>query len=479
MKEIKNYDVIIIGGGPAGYEGAVLAAKNGLKTAIIDRGSWGGVCLNVGCIPTKTLLKSARSYFEIANHSKDLGIDLVSLKNNLNINWSKMQDRKQKVVKQLTNGIKFLFKANKVDSYEGVASSIDATTIQISQTGSGDHTFNVENIVIKAKYIILAIGTLPKTLPIDGFEAGIFDKKMVTSTGILSIKKLPQSITIIGGGVIGIEFAYLFTALNVKVTIVEALPTILAVFDNDVTKSIHNTLLERKATIYTNAKINHLKNDKLSITVNNKTQIIKSDICLLSVGRTPIFKGFENLGIEKDARGFIKINEYMQTNVLNIYAAGDITGKLLLAHVATAQCKAAVYHILNQLKKPLNYDNIPNVVYCFPEVASVGKTEKELKKANIEFIVAKIPFQQIGKALADNNINGFVKLIAEPKYGEILGGQILAETADDMISQIAMAMELELSVFDLETVIFPHPTLSESIGEAAHKWVESYKKLKS
>ncbi len=475
-----NYDLIIIGAGPGGYVTAERAAKLGLKTAIVERGMWGGVCLNVGCIPTKTLLKNAKMFYYLKDSNK-YGISLNQ--DSITIDWNQAQIRKEKVVKQLTNGVQFLMKTNKVDSLIGTANAIDQHTIRV--TDSENHSKNYTT-----KYLIIATGSEvkmfnnpkgPKGLSSEDLKT---NKALLTSTEILSLKEIPKSLTIIGGGVIGIEFACLFSSLGTKVTIVEYLDRILALLDHDISSELTKILTTNNVEIITEHSVTKLEKNTLTyIHANDKEQknpkTIKSDYFLLSTGRVPITKGFDNLGILIKPNGAFSVNNKLealnQNNqvIENVYVIGDANGEKMLAHVASSQGLTAINNIMAKEKpeiyqvKTVNYSNMPSCVYSFPEIASVGLTESEAKAKYVDCLVKKIPYNINGKALADGETNGFVKLIVSKKYGEIVGAHIVSATATDMIGGIIDLVESEATVFELAGACYPHPTFSELIMEAA------------
>ena len=461
MMEQKKYDLIIVGAGPGGYEGAIYAAKHGLKVAIIEKGTWGGVCLHHGCIPTKTLLKSS-NIFDIINTARDeFGINITG---DIKPDWNQFQNRKRKIIDGLNNAVNFLMKVNKIDQYNGIAKSV------------GQNIIVVNNVELRAKNIILAIGTSPKGLPIKGFKEAIQSGHLINSKQLLNIKKIPKSLTIIGGGVIGIEFAALLTQLGTKITIVEALDSILANLDHSIPKVVINLFKKYDVKIMTNIRINHLNKNVLDIVDRNgSNHKIESELVLQAVGRQANTDNFKSLNLKLDRRGFIITNDYYETSTPHIYAVGDINGKYLLAHVATAQCEAAIKHILKKNVKPLKLVNIPSVVYIMPEIGCVGKTETQLKAEKIQYLTHQIDFKTIGKAWVEADTIGFVRVYADPQFGQVYGAVIISETAGDMISYFAFMMQCEITMFDLESVVFPHPTLSEAIMKLAQGWVQKQK----
>ncbi|WP_375317958.1 dihydrolipoyl dehydrogenase [Spiroplasma endosymbiont of Virgichneumon dumeticola] len=475
-----NYDLIIVGAGPGGYITAERAAKLGLKTAIVERGTWGGVCLNVGCIPTKTLLKNAKVYHYLDSADK-YGISFN--KTSLKMDWSKAQQRKNEVVKQLTNGVQFLMKSNKVDMLIGQGSAIDRNTIKVIDKEGKEKTYTT-------KYLIIATGSEVKmfdnpNVPVIGLATSNLkdNPTLLTSTEILSLKEIPKTLTVIGGGVIGVEFACLFSTLGTKVTIIEYLDQILATLDSDIIKELTKILETNDIKIITNHSVAKLEGKKITYyKVDDKERkkplTITSDYTLLSIGRIPITKGFENINLEIKSNGAFAVNSKLevldknQQAVDNIYVIGDANDEKMLAHVASHQGLIAVNNILVKEGKAkheenINYDQMPNCIYTFPEVASVGLTEAEAKKAYPDCLVAKKPFNINGKALADGETDGFVKIIVDKKYGQILGAHILTTTATDMIAEIINIMTSEGTISELANSCHPHPTLSEVVMDIA------------
>ncbi|MBE4704395.1 dihydrolipoyl dehydrogenase [Spiroplasma platyhelix] len=477
-----NYDLIIVGAGPGGYIAAERAGKLGLKTAIVEKGTWGGVCLNIGCIPTKTLLKNAK-VFHYLDVSEKYGINYD--KNSIHIDWNVAQKRKDDVVKKLTTGVQFLMKSNKVDSIVGTASAVDSHTIKVTDKEGSQKTYT-------AKYLIIATGSKVKmfdnpNVPVTGLSTNDLknNQTLLTSTEILSLKEIPKSLTVIGGGVIGCEFAALFSTLGTKVTIIEYLPSILAISDRDISNELTKIFINNGIEILTNHSVASLEGNTLTYYAaddkerkNPKT--ITSDYFLLSTGRIPITEGFENLDLQIKPNGAFAVNNKLEAldknnQVLdNIYIIGDVTGEKMLAHVASSQGLMAINNILVKEKKAnyqeriVNYNQMPSCIYSFPEAASVGLTEEEVKKLYPDdYLSKKIPFSINGKALSDGETDGFVKLIISKKYGEILGAHILGTTATDMIAEIVNIMVNEDTIVELANACHPHPTLSEVVMDVA------------
>lgn len=454
-----DFDVVIVGSGPGGYIAAVDAARRGLKTAIVEAQEFGGVCLNVGCIPTKTLLKSAKVYHYVCEAQK-FGVEL-SENNKILPNWTKMQERKSAVVQKLVKAVAFLMKSNKVTVFKGLATPVN------------QHQLRVGSENVDFKNLIIATGSLPRKMELPGFNEARASKIMVDSTGILELSAIPKKLVIIGGGVIGLEFAFLFAELGSQVTIVEFLPTILAVLDQEISQLMAKIAQEKKIVIYTNHRVVAVKQQNLIAQDSaNKIITIPFDICLEAVGRIPNLSGFDQLGLERNERGVVLTDEYCRTNIEHIYAIGDVNGKQMLAHVASAEAHAAVACLV---KDPLlsnyrmNYLLVPNAIYTHPEVASVGYTEATVKKQNLDYVKFSYPLARSGKALADGETNGFVKIIAQKPHLNVLGVHIVATTATDMIGEITTLLASEGTVSEITKAIHPHPTIGETLFEAAYE----------
>ena len=446
----KKYDIIILGGGPGGYVAAVRAAQLGKKVAIIEKEQLGGICLNWGCIPTKSLLKNAH-VFEIIKNAKNYGIDIPSY----SVNWPKIIQRSRNIAKRLNKGIEYLMKKNKVDCFSGFGSIVDKNTVSIAN--------DTKIQSLHAEFIILAAGTTQRNLP----GLGIDGKLIISSREAMILDQIPKDIVIVGAGAIGVEFAHLFNTFGSKVTLVEAMSSILPNEDADISKELTSIFSKRKINILTNKKVEKVEKLKNSVKLLIGNKEIKTDIVLVAVGVTGNIDniGLEKLSIKTD-RGFIKSGPFMQTNVKNIYAIGDISGPPLLAHVASAEGLIAIEHICGLKPMEMRYDNIPACTYCEPEVASIGLTEKEAKDSGYEIKIGKFPFRALGKSLADGNHDGFVKIIYDSKYGELLGCHIIGHEASNLISEIGLARTLETTYHEVLKTIHPHPTLSEAISEA-------------
>ncbi|WP_320045657.1 dihydrolipoyl dehydrogenase [uncultured Ilyobacter sp.] len=455
-----DYDIVVLGGGPGGYVAAIKAAQMGAKTAIIEMGSFGGVCLNWGCIPTKTLLKSAKIY-QYVLHSSKYGVDIADL-STISINWENMLQRKREVVKKLTSGVEFLLKNNKVEIYRGFGNVIDKNSIEVNGKK------------LTCKNLILSTGSSPNIPDLPGIKEGIENGFVITSKEALELPEIPEKMVILGGGVIGVEFATLYSSLGTKVTIIQNIDRILEFMDHDVINEMEEILLGLGVEILYSTSIVKVNETNITIKNKNEEQNINTDKLLISIGRYANMKGLENLNLETYRRG-VKTNEKQETNIPGVYAIGDLNGVFNLAHVASAEGIIAVENIMGEDKR-IDYRKAPNCIYSFPEMAAVGYNEVDARNKFKDIIVSKLPLSANGKALAEGESTGFIKIIAEKEYGEIIGVHIIAPTATDMVSEIVTTMELEGTIYDIARVIHPHPTISEIVMEAAHGAVYKNKK---
>ncbi|WP_028855952.1 dihydrolipoyl dehydrogenase [Psychrilyobacter atlanticus] len=444
------YDLIVLGGGPGGYVASIKASQLGMKVAIIEKNKYGGVCLNVGCIPTKTMLKSSRLFSDMLEAEK-FGIDIEG---SFNINWKNVIKRKDKVVNKLVAGVEFLLKKNKIDMFNGVGKVINKNTVEVGGKK------------IVCKNLLICTGSNARIPEIEGAKEALDSGYLMTSTEILNIREIPQRLTVIGGGVIGIEFAILFASLGTKVTIIQRSGRILDALDKDVIKEITEVLEEKNVEIVYNTNTNYIGTDYIEYTTNEKKVKLEGDKVLVCIGRAPNLKGIKNLNLEIE-RGAIKTNNKMETSINGVYAAGDVNGIMQLAHVASHEGVIAVENMFGEDLK-IDYNKAPYCIYTFPEVAGVGLTEREAKKQYPnEIKVSKFPLSVNGKALAEGEARGFVKIIATKKYDEVIGVHIVASHATDMISEIVTTMELEGTAKEITRAIHPHPTMSEAVVESA------------
>ena len=451
-----NYDVIVLGSGPGGYVTAIRASQLGMKTAVIEKESLGGVCLNWGCIPTKALLKSANVY-EYINHAEDYGIKVSSHK----ADFSAVVKRSRTVAEKMSGGVQFLMKKNKIDVIMGTGKVKPGKTIEVTDEKGEKKDFTAKNIII-------ATGARSRQLPNleqDGKQILGYREAMV-------LPKMPKKMVIVGSGAIGVEFAYFYNAMGVDVTVVEYLPNIVPVEDIDVSKQLEKTFKKKGMNIMTNSSVEKVEKSSKGCEVHVKTkkgmETLNCDVVLSAVGIQPNIEniGLEETGIVVDA-GKIVVNDYYETNIPGYYAIGDVVAGQALAHVASAEGITCVEKIAGQSPEPIDYNNIPGCTYCSPEIASVGMTEKAAKEAGYELKVGKFPFSASGKASAAGHNDGFIKLIFDAKYGELLGGHMIGANVTEMIAEIVALRKLETTGHELIKTVHPHPTMSEAVMEAA------------
>jgi dihydrolipoamide dehydrogenase len=454
----KNFDVVVIGSGPGGYVAAIRCAQLGYRTAIIEKYErLGGCCTNVGCIPAKALLDSTE-FFHLANSKfQEHGID----SNGITLNFAQLMMRKREVVKQNTNGINFLMKKNKIEVIQGMASFLSSDRLEVRQNDS-----SVINVT--SKTYIIATGSKPSTIP-----GIVIDKKrIITSTEALSLPENPKSMVIIGGGAIGVEMASIYARIGVRVTILEFMDSLLPTMDRDLGKELRKILTKTGVESLTSHQVKSVENNGEDVSVtfldeNKAEKVIRADYCLVAVGRKAYTEGLglENTSIKTDTRGRIIVNEHLQTAHKNIFAIGDVINGPMLAHKSEEEGVFVAEFIHGQHSK-INYELIPSVVYTWPEVSSVGSTEEELKKENIIYHVGKFPFAASGRARAAMESDGFVKVLTDVKYGEVLGVHIIGPRAADLIAQAVMGMHFESTDEDLTRISYAHPTYSEALKEA-------------
>lgn len=453
--EQKTYDLIVIGGGPAGYAGAIRAGQLGKKVLCIEAERAGGTCLNWGCIPTKALLKSAELYQEM-QHSSDFGFSCT----NIVVDFPQVMGRSRKVADTMGKGIEFLFKKNKVDYIVGRARVIAPNTIEITEGDQKGKSFSTNNI-------LLATGCKPRQLPglnVDG-------QRVMTSREALAMTKMPKSIAILGAGAIGAEFAYFLNAFGSKVNLVEMLPNIVPIEDEEISQTLKRAFEKQGIIIHTATTAENIKVGENSVKMDlvsgsNKTTL-EADALLIAIGLTANTEGLlsDKVKLEMD-KGFIKVDDNYQTNVEGIYAAGDIIGAPWLAHVATYEAIQVVNGIFGTAK-PKRVKFFPGCTYCQPQIASIGLTEKAAKEKGLQYKVGKFPFSASGKAVAINHPEGFVKLIIDPTHAEILGAHIIGSDATELVTEYAFAMNVEGTAEDIHHTIHAHPTMSEALAEAA------------
>ena len=455
----KQYDIAILGGGPGGYVAAIRAGQLGFKTVVIDKDNLGGICLNWGCIPTKSLLKNAEIYDNLKNHGEDFGIKAKELQ----FDFNRIIKRSRDISDRISKNVEILVKKYKVDRIRGFGILTSKNTIQISDEKGK------ETETITAKNIIIATGARPRNIP----QIPVDKKNIITSTEAMSLDKLPKELIVVGAGAIGIEFAYFYSALGTKVTIVEILDHILPIEDQEVSVALEKNFKKRGIEILTSATVEkaEIKGNNVSVTVksDNKTNVIKAEKVLNAIGVIGNTEGFglEEIGVKVEKNNIKVDKETYQTNVPGIFAIGDVIGPPWLAHVASAEGIHCVERIKGIVHPQIDYENIPGCTFCQPQVASVGLTEKKAKEKGYEIKVGKFPFMASGKAFAIGEREGFVKLIFDAKYGEILGAHIIGSEATEMIAEITLARSLEATGESIIKTIHAHPTLSESIMEAA------------
>ncbi|MCK8481177.1 dihydrolipoyl dehydrogenase [Psychroserpens algicola] len=455
---MKSYDVAVIGSGPGGYVAAIRCAQLGMKTAIIEKYSTlGGTCLNVGCIPSKALLDSSHHYEDAIKHFEEHGIEIPG---EVKVNLEQMIARKQSVVDQTTSGIDFLMKKNKIDVYEGMGSFKDATHIKID----GKETTEIE-----AKNSIIATGSKPSNLPFIKLDK----ERIITSTEALKLKEIPKHLIVIGGGVIGLELGQVYRRLGAEVTVVEFMDRIIAGMDAGLSKELNKVFKKAKFSMNVSHKVTSVerKGDEVIVKAENKKGDIvefKGDYCLVAVGRKPYTEGLnaEAAGVKLNDRGQIEVNDHLQTTAKNIYAIGDVVKGAMLAHKASEEGVLVAEQLAGQ-KPHINYNLIPGVVYTWPEVAAVGKTEEELKAAGVAYKTGQFPMRALGRSRASMDIDGFVKVLADKNTDEILGVHMIGARAADMIAEAVVAMEYRASAEDVSRMSHAHPTFTEAIKEAA------------
>ncbi|MEA3446210.1 MAG: dihydrolipoyl dehydrogenase [Bacteroidota bacterium] len=452
-----KYDVLIIGSGPGGYVTAIRASQLGLKTAIIEKAELGGICLNWGCIPTKSLLKSAQ-VLEYAKHASDYGINISG---EFSADFEKVIGRSRDVASGMSKGVQFLLKKNKIDVIAGFGKLAGKGKVEVASDKG-------EKLIFEAKHIILATGARSRelpNLPMDG-------KKVFGYRKAMTLEKLPESMIVVGSGAIGSEFAYFYQSMGTKVTLVEFMPAIVPLEDIEVSKQLARSFKKMKMKVMTGSTVESVdtSGEKCKVVIKTKKgeETHEADVVFSAVGIAPNIEGIglEEMGIELE-KGKIKVDDYYQTNIDGIYAIGDIVHGQALAHVASAEGITCVEKIAGHTPQPIDYSNIPACTYTSPEIASVGMTEKAAIEAGHEIKVGKFPFTASGKASAAGAKEGFVKLIFDAKYGELLGGHLIGANVTEMVAELVVARKLETTAMEIIKAIHPHPTMSEAIMEAA------------
>jgi|SRR5690625_1227039 len=447
---MKTYDILVLGGGPGGYVAAIKGAQEGKKVALIEHEVVGGICLNHGCIPTKAMLRSSRTY-DLMRNSEEFGIKLD--KRTLVFDLEQVIKRKDGIVKQLTGGVSFLLKKNKVDVYNGYGEVINKNEVKVNDE------------IIKTKNLIIATGGTAIVPPIPGAKEAYEKGFAVTSRELLNVTKPPKNLVVVGGGVIGVEFATIFNSLGANVTIIEMQDTIITPMDDEIIDAYTKELTKQGVTIHTKAQVKNIGTKDVTYEKDGKETKLDADLVLIAVGIGPNTGAVKNLNLELKGRG-IKVNNKMETSVKGVYAIGDVTGEHMLAHVASAEGIIAVENILGG-NKEINYLQSPSAIYGEPEIAMVGLTEREAKAKGLKYKVSKFPLAGNGKALADGENVGFIKIIKGTELDEVLGAHIFAYNAVDMIGELGLAMRLESTNEEIANTIHAHPSLSEIIMEAA------------
>lgn len=453
-----SVDLVVIGSGPGGYVAAVRASQLGLKTICVEKSELGGICLNWGCIPTKALLKSAE-YVHFLKEAKNFGFEIKDYQ----IDFNGVIKRSRDVANRMSNGVAFLFKKYKVQLVKGWARFQDKNKIEVV-----DESGNVTDM-INTKYTIIATGAKPRMFP----AIEVDRQRILTSKEAMILNEIPGEIIIMGAGAIGVEFAYFFNSFGSKVTLIEMMDRILPVEDEEISKDLERHFKKDGIRILTKSKVvsAKVKDSQVEVVISKhdgKEEVLKADYALNAIGieANIVDIGLEKIGVNLE-KGFIKVNEYMQTNVEGVYAIGDVAGPPWLAHKASAEGIVAVEKIAGLNPHPINYKNIPGCTYCQPQVASVGMTEKEAKEAGFDVRIGKFPYTANGKAHGIGEARGFVKLVIDNKYGEILGAHMIGPDVTEMIAELTLARNLEATAHSLIKTIHPHPTLSEAIMEAA------------
>tara|TARA_B110001452_G_scaffold38010_1_gene29079 strand:+ start:600 stop:2000 length:1401 start_codon:yes stop_codon:yes gene_type:complete len=455
---MSKFDVAVIGSGPGGYVAAIRCSQLGMKTALIEKYSTlGGTCLNVGCIPSKTLLDSSHHYEDAVKHFDTHGIEISG---DININFEKMIGRKRSVVEQTTKGIEFLMDKNKITVFQGLGSFVDATHIEIG----GDKKETIE-----AKNIIIATGSKPSTLPF----VTVDKERVITSTEALELKEIPKHLVVIGGGVIGLELGQVYRRLGANVSVIEYADRITPAMDSACSRELTKILKKQGVKFYLSHGVNKVERtgDTVQITATDKKGAevsFEGDYCLVSVGRKPYTAGLNTAaaGVQLNERGQVEVNDHLQTTASNVYAIGDVVRGTMLAHKAEEEGVMVAEFLAGQ-KPHIDYNLIPNVIYTWPEVASVGKTEEQLKEGGVQYKSGQFPMRALGRARASMDTDGFVKILADAATDEVLGVHMVGARVADLISEAVTAMEFRASAEDIARMSHAHPTYAEAVKEAA------------
>jgi dihydrolipoamide dehydrogenase len=454
----KTYDLVIIGSGPGGYVAAIRAAQLGLSVLIVEKEPrLGGVCTLWGCIPTKALLHTA-DLLEQARHGAEVGVASREVR----LDMAAAMKHKEKVVRQSTNGISYLMKKNRVDVASGFGRLAGPGRVAVAGPDGTETTYSAKNV-------ILATGSAPRSLP--GME--IDDRTILSSTSMLELTEVPKSLIVIGSGAVGVEFASMYARFGSRVTIIEVLPRIVPLEDEEISRELGASFKRQGMAIYPDTRVERLTRNEggvelIARSTGDKTETFRAEKVLMAVGRGPLSDriGLEAMGVATE-RGFVRVDGFMRTNVPGVYAIGDLVPTQALAHVASAEGIVAVEHMAGRETRPLNYDQVPGCTYCSPEIGSIGLTEARAREKGYDVAVGKFPFSAIGKARILNQASGFVKIVAEKKYDEVLGVHIIGPAATELIAEAGAALRLEATSEELVRTIHAHPTLSEAIHEAS------------
>lgn len=454
-----KYDVVVIGGGPGGYVAAIKAAQLGKKTALVEKQWLGGVCLNIGCVPSKALLRNAEVAHLLQNGGREFGFKVEGLE----LDFPSAVKRSRKVSNRLTKGVGFLMKKHKIDVFMGTAAFKDRTTLAVTLNEGGEEELKADNIVI---------ATGASSIIIPGMEPD--GEAILTYTEAILQEKLPKSVVIVGSGAIGLEFATVWSAYGTEVTLVEMLPRIAPLEDEESSKEVEKAFKKRKINVLTGTKVESIKKVKAGVKVtvsgDDGEEVLEAEQALVAIGFRPNSAdlGLDKIGVSVDQKGFIEIDERMQTSVPGIHAIGDVTGKLMLAHVASAQGIICAENIAGEETITLNYEMMPRATYCSPQIASFGLTEEQAAERGYEVKVGRFPFQANGKALGLGESSGWVKLVTDAKYGEILGAHMVGPEVTELLPELTLAQMMEMTPAEISRNVHAHPTLSETLMEAAH-----------
>lgn len=464
----RTYDVVVLGAGPGGYVAAIRAAQLGLKVAIVEKQYWGGVCLNVGCIPTKALLRNAELAHTLQHRAKEFGFSFE----NLQLDYAAAFKRSRQVSERLVKGVAFLMKKNNIDTYEGWGTIRDTRTLAVTLNAGGEETLTYQNLII-------ATGAHPRTIP--GVELDREGGRVISYLPAILSDSVPKQAVIVGAGPIGLEFAYVWASYGADVTIVEMLDRLAPLEDAEVSAELAKAYKKLGIKFLTSTRVEdiHETEEEVALKVSgpNGEQVLRAQQALVAIGFAPNVEGYglENIGVRLDEKTkAILVDEHMRTNVPNIYAIGDVTGKMMLAHVGSAMGIVAAETIAGHPTIELHYKMMPRCIYCQPQIASFGYTEEEARAAGYEVKVAKFPFQANGKALGLGDYSGFAKLIVDAQYGEVLGAHLIGPEVTELLPELTLAHFAELTPEEIARNVHAHPTLSEVLMEAAHGAVGEY-----